>query len=308
MISIFKKWIAELKDGPVDWDALEATLIQSDLGVDLTHRILEKLRQQPLSAATIQQATATEIRSLWKGPVRNLNFNPQQMNVWLVIGVNGAGKTTTIAKLAHLFKKQGAMLQLIAADTFRAAAIQQLQIWAERIGIHIHCGKEGGDPSAAVYEGIEEAKKNKANLVIIDTAGRLHNKENLLRELDKMKRVLQKQDSSFPQEILLIIDAHSGMNAILQAKEFQQSLGITGAIVTKLDSSAKGGMIAALKADLNLETFFIGVGEGVDDLDQFDPDRYVQEFFELETEPSRTTPPEEGSKKNKFFGLFSKSK
>ncbi|MFZ5805993.1 MAG: signal recognition particle-docking protein FtsY [Verrucomicrobiota bacterium] len=279
MISLFKKWLAELKDGPVDWEQLEAHLIQSDLGVKFSHRVLEKLKKKPLSATTVQQATVEELLSLWQMPLRELKLS-SGMNVWLIVGVNGTGKTTTIAKLAHAFQKEEKKVFFVAADTFRAAAMEQLNIWAERLKIEIYCGKENGDPAAAAYEGIEAAKKANADLVLVDTAGRLHSKENLMRELAKTKRVIAKHGEKFPQETLLIIDGMSGVNAVNQAKEFQEALGVSGLIVTKMDSSSKGGVIAAIKAELNLETLWVGEGEQLDDLKIFEHREYVKNFFD----------------------------
>lgn len=279
MISHFKKWVAELKEGAVDWDRVEAALIQSDLGVPLAHRILEKLKKKPLSAATVQHAVETELLALWPQPVRPLQLPHNGASVWLIIGVNGAGKTTSIAKLAAHFQKKGKKVFLVAADTFRAAAIDQLKIWAERLGIGIFCGKENGDPAAAAYEGLDTAQQDGAELVLIDTAGRLHNKENLMRELAKIKRVLAKKNPDYPQETLLVIDGVSGLNAVSQVKEFHQALGVTGILATKLDSSAKGGSIAAIKADSELDTLFIGLGEQLEDWKPFDPQAYVKRFF-----------------------------
>ena len=282
MISSFKKWIAELKDGPVDWDQLEATLIQSDLGVKLYHQILDRLKQKPLSSATVQKSTVDELLSLWPQPVRSLKFTEHGTTAWLIVGVNGTGKTTTIAKLAARYQRQGKKVFLVAADTFRAAAIEQLKIWADRLKLEIFCGKENGDPAAAAYEGMEAARKAGADVALIDTAGRLHNKENLMRELEKVKRVLVKQDAAAPHETLLVIDGTSGLNAVAQAKEFHQALGVSGLVVTKLDSSAKGGVIAAIKSDLKLDTLFIGQGESLEDLKPFDPKTYIKNFFESE--------------------------
>ncbi|MFH1066593.1 MAG: signal recognition particle-docking protein FtsY [bacterium] len=282
MISYFKRWVAELKEGAVDWDKMEAALIQSDLGVALAHRILEKLKKKPLSAVTVQQAVETELLALWPEPIRALELPREGAGVWLIIGVNGAGKTTSIAKLAAHFQKKGKRVFLVAADTFRAAAMDQLKIWAERLNIGIFCGKENGDPAAAVYEGLDAAQQNGAELVLVDTAGRLHNKENLMRELAKIKRVLSKKNPAYPQETLLVIDAVSGLNAVSQAKEFHQTLGVTGILATKLDSSAKGGSLAAIKAESALDTLFIGLGEQLEDWQPFDPHTYVKRFFGAE--------------------------
>lgn len=279
MISTFKKWIAEIKDGHVDWEQLEATLIQSDLGITLSHKILEHLKSKSLSAATVQKAVMDELLSLWNKPMRRLEPLKGMMNVWLVIGVNGTGKTTTIAKLAAKFQSEGKKVFLVGADTFRAAALDQLKVWAERLGVGIFCGKEGGDPASAVYEGMEAARKAGADLVLVDTAGRLHNKENLMRELVKVKRVIGKQDAAAPHEVLLVVDGTNGMNAVSQAKEFNETLCVTAMIVTKLDSSAKGGAIAACKSEVGLDTLFVGRGEKTKNLQEFIPQDYVKEFF-----------------------------
>jgi fused signal recognition particle receptor len=281
MLSFFKKWVAELRDGPVDWDELEAVLIQSDLGPGPAHEILERLRRQPLSAATVQEAAAREIAAFWSEPVRSLRPEPG-FQVWLVAGVNGTGKTTTTAKLADRFQRAGRKVHLVAADTFRAAAIEQLKIWSERLGVPIHCGRENGDPAAAAFEGVAAARAAGSDLVLIDTAGRLHNKENLMRELEKVKRVIAKQEPGAPHEVLLVIDGTSGTNGLSQASQFHAALGVTGVVVTKLDSSSKGGVVASLKAQLGLETLMIGTGEGVDDWRDFDPRAYVARFFARE--------------------------
>lgn len=279
MISTFKKWIAEIKDGPVDWDQLEATLIQSDLSISLSHQILKHLKSKPVSATTVQKAVMDELLLLWNKPLRRLEPHKGILNVWLVVGVNGTGKTTTIAKLAAKFKDERKKVFLVGADTFRAAALDQLKVWAERLGVEIFCGKEGGDPAAAAYEGMEAAKKAGADLALVDTAGRLHNKENLMRELVKVKRVIGKQDAAAPHEVLLVVDGTNGMNAVSQAREFNDALCVTGMIVTKLDSSAKGGAIAACKAEVGLDTLFVGRGEKTENLQIFDPQTYVKEFF-----------------------------
>jgi fused signal recognition particle receptor len=278
MISFFKKWINQIKDGPVDWDELESVLIQSDLGITLAQRILDNLKKQAVSASIVEQAAAEEILKLWPKPVRELKPAAGQLNIWLIVGVNGTGKTTSIAKLAKKFSSKH-RVHLVAADTFRAAAIDQLKIWSEKLGVGFHAGREGGDPAAAAFEGIEAARKAGSDLVLIDTAGRLHNKDNLMRELEKVKRVIQKQDATAPQEMLAVLDGTNGLNAVSQAREFHKTVGLTGAIVTKLDSSAKGGTIAALKAELDLETLLLGTGEQADDLIAFEPKEYVKRFF-----------------------------
>jgi len=275
MLGLFKKWVSEARGGKVDWEELEATLIQADLGFTLTQRILQRLKNQPLNAETVENAARTEITSLW--PRIPAPPVPADGEVWMVIGINGAGKTTTLAKLAHRYQNCG--VHLVAADTFRAAAIEQLRIWSGRLGTGFTAGREGGDPAAAAYQGIEDGMKAGAGLILIDTAGRLHNKENLLRELEKMKRVIAKHDPKSPAHILLVIDGTNGSNAVLQAGQFHKSIGITGVIATKLDSTAKGGAIAAIKAEHGIDTYFLGTGESPEDLVPFQPAEYVDRFF-----------------------------
>lgn len=291
VLSFFRKMVAEMKDGAVDWDQLEATLIQSDLGVDLAMRILDRLQPKALSAATVQVAAGEELLRLWPEAPRRLRPGTDGMQVWLIVGVNGTGKTTTIAKLAHRYQREGRRVFLVAADTFRAAAIDQLRVWADRLDVGIHCGREQGDPAAAAYEGIEAARQAGADLVLIDTAGRLHNKENLMRELEKVKRVAKKKEEAFPQETVLVIDGTSGSNALEQARQFHKALGITGLVVTKLDSSAKGGVVAAIKSELGLDVSFVGKGEGIGDIVPFDPDLYIRQFFLDMSEEELEEPP-----------------
>lgn len=276
MFGAFKKWIAQAQGGKVDWDELESVLIQSDLGLDLTERILARLKDRPLNAETVRAAARDEITALWpRVPAPPV---PADGEAWLVIGVNGAGKTTTIAKLAHRYVDRG--VHLVAADTFRAAAIDQLRIWSDRLGTGFTAGREGGDPAAAAFQGLDDARKAGARLTLIDTAGRLHTKDNLLRELEKVKRVLGKLDAAAPHRTLLVIDGTNGANALAQAEQFHKAIGLTGLIATKLDSSAKGGAIAAVKAALGLDTLFIGTGESPQDLKPFLPTDYAAALFE----------------------------
>jgi fused signal recognition particle receptor len=277
MLSLFKKWVATIQGGAVDWDELEATLIQSDLGLKLSDKLISSLKKEAVSAETIQAATASQIRQLWPQPVRPPTLQ-DGLNVWLVIGINGVGKTTSIGKLARYYDSQG-IVHLVAADTFRAAAIEQLQIWAERTGAGFTAGTEGGEPAAAAYKGMDQALQSGARLALVDTAGRLHNKENLMRELEKTKRVLNTKVPGAPHETLLVVDGTNGTNALQQAQAFHQSLGLTGLIVTKLDSSSKGGMVAAIKEETGLSPYFLGTGETLADLQPFDPESYVKRFF-----------------------------
>jgi fused signal recognition particle receptor len=278
MLSLFKKWAATIKGGAVDWDDLESTLIQSDLSLELTEILLSRLKKEAVSAETIQAATAAEILKLWPEPISLPRLTLNKLNVWLVIGINGVGKTTSIGKLAHRSSKEG-KVHLVAADTFRAAAIDQLKVWAERSGSGFTAGTEGGDPAAAAFQGLDNALADGSKLALIDTAGRLHNKENLMRELEKIKRVIASRVADAPHEIILVVDGTNGANAIQQASVFHQALGLTGLIVTKLDSSSKGGAVAAIKAETGISPYFIGTGEGLDDLRPFDPKSYVEAFF-----------------------------
>jgi fused signal recognition particle receptor len=280
MLKFFKKFIAEIKDGPVDWDELEATLIQSDLGLGLTETILTELKDQPLSAGTIQAAAVKVISDLWTKQVRLPAPDPKGFEVWLVAGINGVGKTTSIAKLARWYQKQGHKVHLVGADTFRAAAADQLAIWAQRLGVNSTCGATDSDPGAAIFKGIDAARAEGASLVLVDTSGRLHNKENLMRELGKVERVVTAKTGRTPNQVLVVLDGTNGTNALSQAKEFNRALsGLSGAIVTKLDSSAKGGVVAALKSEMNLDTLWLGSGETLDDLSMFDPKEYAERFF-----------------------------
>jgi fused signal recognition particle receptor len=284
MIGSFKKWVAQARGGKIDWDELEATLIQSDLGMDLTESVLDRLKSQTLSADTVQSALNEELNHLWPEPPRQLDTNlsaatPENPQVVLVIGVNGSGKTTSIAKLAHRYQSKGQKVFMVAADTFRAAAIEQLATWAGRIGCGIHKGTENGDPAAAAFQGLEAAQASGASVIFIDTAGRLHNNVNLVRELDKVKRVIDKQHPGAPHEVILVVDGTNGSNAIRQAEDFHKALGLTGLIVTKLDSSSKGGAIAAIKSELEVDTLFTGTGESLEDLIAFDPRKYINDFF-----------------------------
>jgi len=279
MLSVFKKWAARIQGGTVDWDELEATLIQSDLGLTLSGKIITRLKGEALNAETIREAAISAIGELWPAVIRTPQPRHGQPEVWLIVGVNGAGKTTTLAKLAHRYQQAGLRVHMVGADTFRAAAVEQLKIWADRLGCGFSGGRENGDPAAAAYEGLVAAEAARADLILIDTAGRLHNKENLLRELEKVKRVIGKKFPGAPHEILLVLDGTNGGNALDQARQFHSFLEITGLIATKLDSSSKGGALAAIKAETGLDPLFLGLGEGLEDLKPFDPKNYIERFF-----------------------------
>ncbi|MEM6821133.1 MAG: signal recognition particle-docking protein FtsY [Verrucomicrobiota bacterium] len=288
MIGNIKQWLAEARGGKIDWDELEATLIQSDLGLELSTRILDTLQEQTLSAETVQQALERELKDLWPSPEKTLDKAIAQATVdnplvLLIVGINGSGKTTTIAKLAHRFQRSKKNVFLVGGDTFRAAALEQLNTWANRLECGIHLGSENGDPAAAAFQGLASARDHKAEVVLIDTAGRLHNNTNLVRELEKVKRVIGKQTPGAPHETILVVDGTNGSNAIQQATEFHSRLSLSGLIVTKLDSSSKGGAVAAIQAELNLPTLFFGNGESLEDLHPFDTQTYIRQFFQAST-------------------------
>jgi fused signal recognition particle receptor len=268
---------------PIDWDELEASLIRADLGVPLTMRIVKRLQEREAwsvtSLSAIEQVVREEIARVLPidpAPIRPLPAKPK---VILIVGVNGTGKTTSTAKLAHYLKKDRHTVMLAAADTFRAAAIEQLGIWAERLGVEIIRGQYNADPAALCYEAYQAAEKRNIEFLLCDTAGRLHTKSNLMAELNKMKRSLAKHDPSAPQEILLVVDATTGSNALSQAREFHQAIGLTGLIVTKLDGSGKGGIVIAIQDELGIPTRFVGTGEKIDDFAPFNGREYIDKML-----------------------------
>ena len=266
-------------------DDLEATLISADLGTTTTHEVLEKLRDK---ADRKQIKDIDELKRLLKEellailntansrPVQKVNGTPE---VILVVGVNGAGKTTTIGKLAQNFRSQGKTVLLCAADTFRAAAIEQLQIWGQRTGTEVISTSAGGDPSAALFDALQAANARKTDYVIVDTAGRLHTKTNLMAELEKMRRTAQRVIPSSPHETLLVMDGTTGQNGLQQARLFTQSAGVTGIVLTKLDGTAKGGVVVAISRELGLPVRYVGVGEKAGDLLPFNPKEFVESLF-----------------------------
>ena len=258
-------------------DALEDALILSDLGPRAAARIRERLAEERfergLEDATIKQAVANEIAAILRPVAKPLEIvafpRPQ---VILVIGVNGSGKTTTIAKLAHLFQEQDYGVMLAAGDTFRAAAIGQLRVWAERLGVPIVSGAEGGDPASIVFDAVKEATGTGIDALIVDTAGRLQNKRELMDELAKIRRVLGRLNPEAPHDVVLVLDATNGQNALQQIEIFKEVAGVTGLIMTKLDGTARGGVLVAAAEQYGLPIHAIGVGERIDDLRPFDPD------------------------------------
>ena len=264
-------------------EELEEILIASDVGVNITEEIIEKLRdtikERRISEPEEARLALMEIieESIGENEGLNLNTSPA---VILVIGVNGVGKTTSIAKIANCLKKEGKSVVLAAADTFRAAAIDQLEIWAGRAGVPIVKHGEGSDPAAVVFDACSYAKNHGNDVLIIDTAGRLHNKKNLMDELSKISRVIERELPGCDKETLLVLDAVTGQNAISQAKEFVKTSDITGIVLTKLDGTAKGGIIISVKKELGIPVKFIGVGEQMDDLQKFDKAEFTKALFE----------------------------
>lgn len=264
------------------YDDLEEILIMADVGVTTAEEIVTRLRDAVFKKNLHK---ADDVKEEIKSIVSDILSGGEEVDmitipsVILVIGVNGVGKTTSIGKLAAMFKSEGKKVILGAADTFRAAAIDQLQIWAERAGVDIVKHREGADPAAVVYDAIEAGKARNADIIICDTAGRLHNKKNLMEELSKIYRIMDRQLPYADREILLVLDATTGQNAIQQAKEFMEAAEITGIILTKLDGTAKGGVVLAIKNDLKVPVKFIGVGEGIDDMRPFIPADFAESLF-----------------------------
>ena len=266
-------------------DDLEATLIGADLGTTTTHEVLEKLRDKADRKQIrdvnelkrlLKEELLTILTSTGERPVTMVDGTPE---VILVVGVNGTGKTTTIGKLSQVFRSQGKTVLLCAADTFRAAAIEQLEIWGQRTGTEVIKTKAGGDPAAVLFDALQSAVARKTNYVIVDTAGRLHTKQNLMLELEKMTRTAQRIVPGAPHETLLVMDATTGQNGLQQARLFTQSAGVTGIVLTKLDGTAKGGVVVAISRELGLPVRYVGVGEKAGDLLPFDAKVFVESLF-----------------------------
>ena len=262
------------------FEELEESLILADMGMDTTMEAVEELRtrvkERKLKDPEEVKACLREIL------VEMLNVGNPDLDlagkpaVLLMIGVNGVGKTTTIGKLAHLLKGEGNRVLLAAGDTFRAAAADQLAIWADRAQVEIVRHEEGSDPAAVVFDAMNAARARKVDVVLVDTAGRLHNKQNLMNELNKMSRVIDRESPDSSKEVLLVLDATTGQNGLIQAKQFGESAGITGIVLTKLDGTAKGGIVLAIAKELEVPVKFVGLGEGIDDLQPFDPEEFAQ--------------------------------
>jgi fused signal recognition particle receptor len=265
-------------------DALEEILLMADVGVAATAEIVEAVRKRQRRGESLRELVKDEMLRILErsafaanSPAASADRSPR---VILVVGVNGVGKTTTIGKLAHQMREAGKQPLICAADTFRAAAVDQLQIWADRAGVDIIRAKEGSDPAAVVFDAMSAAKSRRSDVVLVDTAGRLHTRTNLMNELDKIRRVASREIPGAPHEVLLVLDATVGQNGLAQAREFTSVAGVTGIVLTKLDGTAKGGIAVAIAHDLTVPIRYVGVGEAVDDLLPFSPREYVDAIFQ----------------------------
>ena len=268
------------------YEELEEILIMSDIGVSVTEEILDNLREQVKENGIrepeeCRQLLIDNIKAQMNVPDDAYDFE-NAPSVVLIVGVNGVGKTTSIGKLAHLYKSMGKKVVIAAADTFRAAAGEQLEKWAERSGVDMIGGKEGADPGSVVYDAVAASKSRGADILLCDTAGRLHNKKNLMEELKKLYRIIEREYPEAKTETLIVVDGTTGQNGLIQAREFSQAAPVTGVVLTKLDGTAKGGIAVAIQSELGIPVKFIGVGEGIDDLQKFDPDSFVEAMFEGE--------------------------
>lgn len=280
-MNLFKKVFNVFKRDKCDWDELEHMLISSDLGVKLTMQIMDQLqgKGRKIKAEDVIETCREEILKILPDELPDIEAFEDKPAVILVVGVNGTGKTTSTAKLAHFFQSRGHGVTLAAADTFRAAAIEQLEVWSQRLSIPIVRGEYKADPSSVCYNAYDAALKNESRFLICDTAGRLHTRHNLMEELKKVERVLGKKDAEAPHERWIVVDATTGSNALNQAREFHKAMNLTGIIVTKLDGSGKGGCIIAIQQELGIPTRFIGTGEGAEDFEPFSARKFVEEIL-----------------------------
>lgn len=267
------------------YEELEEILIGADVGVTTVMNLIDDLRDEVKKrkiedAADLQPVLSEKLIGLLRGDDSNkLNINPNGMTVILFVGVNGVGKTTTIGKLAHRFKQEGKSVLLTAGDTFRAGAIEQLEVWGQRAGVDVIKQQAGSDPAAVMYDAVQAAKQRNVDVLLCDTAGRLQNKTNLMEELNKIFRVIQREVPDAPHEVLMVLDATTGQNALNQAKLFGEKSGVTGLVLTKLDGTAKGGIVIAIRQELNLPVKLVGLGEKMGDLQEFDSEQFVHALF-----------------------------
>jgi fused signal recognition particle receptor len=272
----------ERRSRPVDVEtveALEEALISADVGVAATDQIVNAVREKRTRGQSLRDLVKEEIRGILQGANAPAS-DGHTPHVMMIVGVNGTGKTTTVGKLAHLMKDEGRTPLICAADTFRAAAVEQLEIWAKRAGVDIIRARAGADPAAVVFDAIAAGKARGRDVVLVDTAGRLHTRVNLMSELEKIRRVAAREVEGAPHEVLLVLDATVGQNGLAQAREFMAVAGVNGIVLTKLDGTAKGGIAVAIAHDLKLPIRYVGVGEAIDDLVPFSPDEYVDALFE----------------------------
>lgn len=269
------------------FEELEEVLIQADVGFDTVLELVDELkmevkRRNIQESSQVKEIIVEKLVDIYESDdeqITSLNIQDNGLTVILFVGVNGVGKTTTIGKLAYKFKQEGKKVLLAAGDTFRAGAIEQLEVWGKRVGVDVIKQNEGSDPAAVMYDAVQSARSRKADILLCDTAGRLQNKVNLMKELEKVKRVIEREIPGAPHEVLLVLDATTGQNAMIQAKQFKEATDVTGIVLTKLDGTAKGGIVIAIRKELNIPVKFVGLGEKMDDLQPFDLEQYVYGLF-----------------------------
>ncbi|HAQ06599.1 MAG TPA: signal recognition particle-docking protein FtsY [Bacillus bacterium] len=269
------------------FEELEEILIQADVGFETVMELIEELKKEVKrrniqDTKEVQAVISEKLVDIYQGGDMEsfgVNIQEEGLTVILFVGVNGVGKTTTIGKLAHKYKSEGKKVLLAAGDTFRAGAIEQLEVWGERVGVEVIKQAEGSDPAAVMYDAVQAAKSRRADILLCDTAGRLQNKVNLMKELEKVKRVIEREIPEAPHEVLLVLDATTGQNALIQAKTFKEATDVSGIVLTKLDGTAKGGIVIAIRNELEIPVKFVGLGEKMDDLQEFDAERYVYGLF-----------------------------
>ncbi|PFK25088.1 signal recognition particle-docking protein FtsY [Bacillus cereus] len=269
------------------FEELEEILIGADVGVATVMELIDQLKEEVQrrniqGPKEVQAVISEKLVGIYKGDSdfsNEINMQEDQLTVVLFVGVNGVGKTTTIGKLAHKFKSEGKSVLLAAGDTFRAGAIEQLEVWGDRVGVEVIKQGSGSDPAAVMYDAVQAAKARKVDVLLCDTAGRLQNKVNLMKELEKVKRVIEREVPGAPHEVLLVIDATTGQNGLSQAKTFREATNVTGIVLTKLDGTAKGGIVLAIRNEMDVPVKFVGLGEQMDDLQRFDPEQYVYGLF-----------------------------
>ncbi|MDP4083007.1 MAG: signal recognition particle-docking protein FtsY [Bacillota bacterium] len=269
------------------FEELEEILIQADVGFETVMELIDELKmevkrrniQDPREVQSVISEKLVDIYNSGDGQDSHLNIQENEITVILFVGVNGVGKTTTIGKLAHKFKSEGKSVILAAGDTFRAGAIEQLEVWGQRVGVDVIKQAEGSDPAAVMFDALQAAKSRKADILLCDTAGRLQNKVNLMKELEKVKRVIEREIPGAPHEVLLVLDATTGQNALIQTKTFKEVTNVSGIVLSKLDGTAKGGIVLAIRNELKIPVKFVGLGERMDDLQEFDAEKYVYGLF-----------------------------